>query len=319
MAENKIGTLRSVDIREVWKDEAKEFTPWLLNNVRDLSRELGLDLELHRAEHPVGKLSLDLIGVVEGTQSRVIIENQLEVSDHSHFGQLLTYAGGTDAKYVIWIAKKFRDEYIAALEWLNQGTTDEINFFAVEVSAVQIDDSLPAPMFKVVVQPNEWSKDTKASATATLNGERAQLQTVFWTKFLAKVEELHPDWTSSRNGPGQNWFRMSTRRLGGSSYCLSFTGSEIKSELVFDSGNSELNMARFEEMQNSKETIESAYGKNLVWHSAKIQCIVRDVTPGDFMDEDSWDQAIAWMIESQFRLRATVDPYLDALKKLASD
>jgi hypothetical protein len=319
MTENKIGTLRSVDIREVWKDEAKEFTPWLLNNVRNLSRELGLDLELHQAEHPVGKFSLDLIGVVEGTQSRVIIENQLEVSDHSHFGQLLTYAGGTDAKYVIWIAKKFRDEYIAALEWLNQGTTDEINFFAVEVSAVQIDDSLPAPMFKVVVQPNEWSKDTKASANATLNGERAQLQTVFWTKFLSKVEELHPDWTSSKKGPGQNWFRMSTRRISGSSYCLSFTGTEIKSELIFDSGDSELNLKRFEELQNSKLELEAKYGKELVWHSAKIQSIIRDVTPGDFMDEESWDSAIQWMIESQVRLRQVADPYLDALKKVSSD
>lgn len=319
MAENKIGTLKSVDIREVWKDEAKEFTPWLLNNVRDLSRELGLDLELHRAEHPVGKLSLDLIGVVEGTQSRVIIENQLEVSDHSHFGQLLTYAGGTDAKYVIWIAKKFRDEYIAALEWLNQGTTDEINFFAVEVSAVQIDDSLPAPMFKVVVQPNEWTKDTKASASATLNGERAQLQSVFWTKFLAKVSEHFPDWTSSQKGPAQSWFRMSTRKFVGSSFCVAFTGSEMKSELVFDSGNSGLNMRRFEELQLHKEELESAYGHELVWHSANVQCIVRDVLPGDFLDESSWDAAIDWMIESQHRLRIAVDSQLEALRDISAD
>ena len=218
-SQSHLGSLKSVDIRDVWKDEARDFTPWLLRNVEELSAALGLDLELHQAEHPVGRFSLDLIGVLGGTQDRVIIENQLGPSDHAHFGQLLTYAGGTDAKYVIWIASKFRDEYISAIKWLNDGTTDDINFFAVEVGAVQIGDSLPAPLFTVVAQPNEWSKEVKANAAAAISGERGQLQVEFWTKYLAQVAVERPAWTSSRRGRPQNWFPM-TAKLQGTSYCV---------------------------------------------------------------------------------------------------
>ena len=218
-SQSHLGSLKSVDIRDVWKDEARDFTPWLLRNVEELSAALGLDLELHQAEHPVGRFSLDLIGVLGGTQDRVIIENQLGPSDHAHFGQLLTYAGGTDAKYVIWIASKFRDEYISAIKWLNDGTTDDINFFAVEVGAVQIGDSLPAPLFTVVAQPNEGSKEVKANAAAAISGERGQLQVEFWTKYLAQVAVERPAWTSSRRGRPQNWFPM-TAKLQGTSYCV---------------------------------------------------------------------------------------------------
>lgn len=313
----KLGSLKEVDIRNVWKDEAKDFTPWLLNNVEELSASLGLDLELHQAEHPVGRFSLDLIGVIGGTQDRVIIENQLGASDHTHFGQLLTYAGGTDAKYVIWIASKFRDEYISAIKWLNDGTTEEINFFAVEVSAVQIGDSLPAPLFKVVAQPNEWSKEAKANASAAISGERGQLQVEFWAKYLTKVAESRPTWTSSRRGRPQNWLAL-TARFQGASFCVAFTGTQMKSELIFDSKDSELNRQRFDYLLENQSVIEKEYGAPLIWHAPEgnIQCILRSVEPGDFMKEESWEKAIEWMLDSQTRLRAAVEPYLQQLKQI---
>lgn len=311
----KLGTLRTVDLTEVWKHEARDFTPWLLTNAEELSAALGLDIELHQAEHPVGKFSLDLIGVIGGTQDRVIIENQLGTSDHTHFGQLLTYAGGTDAKYVIWIASKFRDEYISAIKWLNDGTTEDINFFAVEVSAVQIGDSLPAPLFKVVAQPNEWSKEAKANATAAISGERGQLQVEFWTRYLSKLAETHPTWTSSRRGRPQNWF-PTTARLQGASFCVAFTGTQMKSELVFDSKDIELNSQRFQYLLERRDEIEAAYGSPLVWHfpDGNIQCILRSVAPGNFMQEETWDQAITWLLEAQAKLRAAVEPHLQQFK-----
>lgn len=312
----KLGSLKTIDIRDVWKDEARDFTPWLLVNVKELSDALGLDLELHQSEHPVGKFSLDLIGVIAGTQDIVIIENQLGASDHTHFGQLLTYAGGTDAKYVIWIASKFRDEYISAIKWLNDGTTEEINFFAVEVGAVQIGDSLPAPLFKVVAQPNEWSKEAKANATAAISGERSQLQVEFWTRYLTKVSETRPAWTSSRRGRAQNWL-ATTARLQGASFCVAFTGSQMKSELVFDSKDVELNSQRFDYLLEHKEQIERSFGAPLIWHfpEGNIQCILRYVAPGDFLDEGSWEGAIEWLLETQSRLRSAVEPYLQNLKQ----
>lgn len=314
----RLGTLKTVDIRNVWKDEARDFTPWLLKNVEELSAALGLDLELHQAEHPVGKFSLDLIGVIGGTQDRVIIENQLGSSDHTHFGQLLTYAGGTDAKYVIWIASKFRDEYISAIKWLNDGTTEDINFFAVEVGAVQIGDSLPAPLFKVVAQPNEWSKEVRANATAAISGERGQLQVEFWTKYLTRVAEVRPSWTSSRRGRPQNWM-PTTAKLQGASYCVAFTGAQLKSELVFDSKDVEQNSQRFDYLQDHKEQIEKIFGEPLIWHfpEGNIQCILRAVKPADFMNQDSWEESIEWLIDSQTRLRAAIDEHLQHLKLMS--
>jgi hypothetical protein len=314
----KLGALKTLEIRDVWADEARDFTPWLLNNADELSKALGLDLELHANEHPVGRFSLDLLGVLAGTQERVIIENQLTPSDHSHLGQLLTYAGGTQAKYVVWIAPNFRDEHLAAVKWLNDGTTEDIHFFAVEVSAVKIGDSLPAPLFKVVAQPNEWSKEYRASATAVITGERGQMQIEFYTKFLEEVGKKHPEWTSSRRGLPQNWLTLPAG-LSGVSFCVSFTGTLVKSEIIFGDRDEELNAQRFGYLKSHSEAIESAFGDKLVWHlpEGNKQAIVRFIKEGDFLKTDTWENEIEWMLESQERLRKALAPYLKSIKAKA--
>jgi hypothetical protein len=116
---NALGRLEPVDPRGVWPSEAHDFTPWLLASAQALSEAVGMDLDLEAAEHPVGGFSLDLIGVDAATGDRVIVENQLEASDHSHLGQILTYAGGTYPANVLWLATSFREEHRVALEWLN--------------------------------------------------------------------------------------------------------------------------------------------------------------------------------------------------------
>ncbi len=161
-----LGRLTSVSPRAVWHDEARDLTPWLLENADVLSEVLGMDLELETAEHPVGNFSLDLIGKDRASGERVIIENQLEASDHHHLGQILTYAGGTDPTTIIWVAPAFRDEHRAALEWLNERTNENTRFFAVQVGVVKIGDSLPAPLLTLVVQPNDWGKAVRATTTA---------------------------------------------------------------------------------------------------------------------------------------------------------
>jgi hypothetical protein len=130
-----LGKLETLDPRQVWAHEAYSFTPWLLENADAPNEVLGMDLDLSEAEHPVGSFALDLIGVDEATSERVIIENQLTQTDHSHLGQLLTYAGGTDAVNIVWIATGFREEHRAALDWLNSRTDENTRFFGVEISA----------------------------------------------------------------------------------------------------------------------------------------------------------------------------------------
>ena len=159
-----IGRLRAVPAREVWRHEALDFTPWLLDNADVLSEVIGLDLELDTAEHAVGDFSLDLIGRDRISGDLVIVENQLEQSDHTHLGQIMTYAGGTDAAHVVWVAPSFRPEHRRALEWLNERTDEATRFFAVEVKAVRIGDSPYAPLLSLAVQPNDWGKQVRTKA-----------------------------------------------------------------------------------------------------------------------------------------------------------
>jgi hypothetical protein len=161
-----LGRLQPVDPRDVWRHEAGDFTPWLLANADVLSDALGMDLDLRTAEHAVGAFALDLIGTDRATGDVVIVENQLEVSDHAHLGQILTYAGGTDPRHIVWIATGFRQEHRAALEWLNERTGEATRFFAIQLQTVRIGDSPPAPLFTPMVQPNDWGKQVRATTTS---------------------------------------------------------------------------------------------------------------------------------------------------------
>ena len=157
MAESsELGRIEKGDLREAWPHEAADFTPWLAEHISELGNALGLELELQSQEAPIGTFSLDLLARVSGTNRTVIIENQLEPTNHDHLGKLLTYAGGCDAHVIIWVAKDFRDEHRQSLDWLNQRTDEDTEFYGVVVEVWKIDGSRPAPHFNMVVTPNEW-------------------------------------------------------------------------------------------------------------------------------------------------------------------
>ena len=163
MAVQKLGKLEVVDVREVWEHEASDFTPWLFENLNLLGEMLSLELTGVQCEAQVGKFSLDILARDENG-AMVAIENQLGRTDHGHLGQLLTYAAGHDVRTLIWITPHFEDEHRAALDWLNTWTQEGIEIYGVEVRAVCIGDSLPAPEFVSVVLPNSWSKKEKAKS-----------------------------------------------------------------------------------------------------------------------------------------------------------
>jgi hypothetical protein len=317
LSANDLGTLVTVSLRDVWPHEAHNFTPWLLDNADKLGQVLGMDIELSRAEHPVGGFSLDLIGQDTTTGDRLIIENQLEQSDHSHLGQLITYASGTDAVNIIWLAASFRSEHRASIDWLNARTDEKTRFFAVEISAVQIDQSRKAPLLKLVAQPNDWNKTVKA-ATSSLMTERGNLYFEFWTQYLARVNNEYPSWTSSNKAPAANWINL---KSGAANVGLgvNFSLKGLRSEIYFGDANAEVNARRFEFLRSQKERFEQDFGSQLSWEPLedRIACRIAFYGSGSIEDRDQWESYIDWFIDSQSELRKALAPHVERLKSFS--
>src|SRR3954463_2153574 len=161
-----LGTLTRLDPREVWKNESTDFTPWLAENLQRLAEVLGLELELTAREASVGDFSVDLLARDLGRDRKGIIENQLEPTDHSHLGQIITYAAGLDAGVVIWVSRHFREEHRQALDWLNRVHEGRTEFFGISLELLKVDDRKPAVTFRLVASPNQWSRTAATSSDA---------------------------------------------------------------------------------------------------------------------------------------------------------
>ena len=167
MTTPNLAKIEQVGLREAWEHEAYNFTPWLADNIAELGEALKMNLQFIQKEAPVGSFSLDILAVDLDSNRHVIIENQLGDTDHTHLGQLVTYAAWFDAEAVVWVTREFRDEHRQALDWLNQRTGEDTQFFGVEVELWRIGESLPAPHFKTVVTPNDWVKRQKSAVPVT--------------------------------------------------------------------------------------------------------------------------------------------------------
>jgi hypothetical protein len=299
-----LGRLREVPLREVWSNEATSFTPWLLQNEDVLSDLLGIDITLERREESVGRFSLDLIGRNNGDGSIVIVENQLEGTDHSHLGQLLTYAGGLDAQTIIWVASDFRDEHRAALDWLNRVTGESTHFFGVVVRAVKIGDSVAAPELSLVVEPNEFGKTVKARTESRWMEERGSKYQEFWSQLMGRLQDDFPEF-KSRKAPTRQYIGLPT----GYSAChrgVAFSRSKLKVELYLGASEGELNSARLEALYERKTEIEALFGHPLSWEEldgrkATRVAFYRDAS---ILDEGEWEDYFSWIAEYFAKLSA---------------
>ena len=218
-----IGRMQRIDdLRTVWPHEEYDFSKWLAQeeNLSELGDALGIEMELEETESPVGNFSVDIFARESGTSRGVIIENQLEDTDHDHLGKIITYAAGKEADVIIWIVKHARDEHKQAVSWLNQHTDENIGIFLVEIELWRIGDSLPAPKFNVVERPNEWAKTVKAAEVLT---PLKKFQLSFWQQFADYAFQPGTAFSKTfgrRKAFATNWYNLST---GTASVVVEFT------------------------------------------------------------------------------------------------
>lgn len=294
----ELGSLSNVDPRSVWPHEALDFTPWLLDNASVLADALGVDLELSASEHPVGGYSLDLVGRDVTNDCVLIVENQLAGTDHSHLGQLLTYAAGTEAATIVWIATSFREEHRQALDWLNGLAGEGARFFGIELAAVRIGNSAVAPLLRLRAQPNDWHAQIAAAAKSSTTGGKAELYRRFWELFLQRVKTERPGWTKAKTPPGENWLSMPSPVKGALYSAVLGANQQLRYELYIDTGNKELNAAIFWALHNHREAIEGRFGASLSWEEKpeRRACRVAAYGGGDVTEIEAHDSHVTWFL-----------------------
>jgi hypothetical protein len=296
-----LGTLSAVELREYWPDEAKNFTPWLEHNIGLLGEALGLDLEVVERERSVGPFSADLVCKNTADGTLLLVENQLEKTDHSHLGQILTYAGGLDAMSVVWVARRFTEEHRAAVDWLNRATRDDYSFFGVEIELWRIGESHPAPRFNLVSMPNDWSKIVKSVSVGDSLTDTGRAQVAFWEAFRTHLQDRGSALKAGKAQP-QSWLNLSVGRSG---FVLSAIASRfdvesnawegvLRAELVLERDS---DRHYFRQLQAQKEEIHSEVDEPLVWHDPPDtkSCKVYFKTTADVTDESSWSKQHDWL------------------------
>ena len=301
MTTQALGRLTRVELRDIWESEATDFTPWLARpeNLTILGETLSIDLELEVQEKAVGPFRADILCKDIGTDAWVLIENQLERTDHIHLGQLLTYASGLQAVTIVWLAARFTEEHRATLDWLNKITDESFRFFGLEVELWRIGDSPAAPKFNIVSKPNDWSRSV-AKAARTLNdselSETRSMQLSYWTAFHLVLDSLGGPARGTRKPRPRSFMRYS---IGRSGFHLGTVMIRLKNQIrteLYISGENAKDILRA--LHQEKDQIERELGYPLAWEElpdrrdSRIGCYLEDIDPED---EADWPRQHKWL------------------------
>ena len=289
-AVSTLGRLEDVDLREAWPREDRDFTPWLAEeyNIELLASAIGINLEVEEQEKRVGQYRADILcrDIDSDSDNWVLIENQLDPSNHRHLGQLLTYAAGLDAVTVVWIAKKFSDEHSATLDWLNEITPSEVRLFGLEIELWRIGESQMAPKFNVVSRPNDWS-GRKHLAPGLSAREKLQLE--YWDSFIEVVKQ-QSGVIQATTPAARPWIQFSIGRAEfGLRTVISVRGGWIDIRLVIRGDDAK---AYYNLLLQDKDGIEDESGLQFEWRelpaNKESQITLRiEENPND---RDSWSK-----------------------------
>ncbi len=308
------GNIKKINVREIWQHEAQDFTPWLAKNLEKLGESVGMDLEMIEQEASVGSFSLDILAKDLSTGHNVIIENQFGDTDHDHLGKMLTYAAGFDASKVIWISENVRDEHRQTIEWLNQRTDTDTQFFAIEIEVFKIDDSKPAYNFKPVVFPNEWRKSKKQSSSES-SSAKGEAYREYFQELIDELREKH-SFTKAKVAFPQNWYSFPSG-ISGISYGTSLAqGGRVRAELYIDLGDSDKNKKLFDWLFEQKQTIESEFGETLNWERLEDRRASRIAIyrEGSIDEIEKLKEIQAWAIQELLKFRKTFSSRLKTHK-----
>lgn len=308
---SKIKRLKLTDVFD--GGEAGDFTPWLAENLEALGDALGLDLEFVQREAGVGDFSLDLLAKDLGSGRMVVIENQLNQTDHTHLGQLLTYAGGHDAGVVIWIAGSIREEHRQAVEWLNEKTDTDTEFFAVAVEVLQIDDSKPAYNFRPVAFPNDWQRVTRRQAVANVS-PRGERYRQYFQPLIDELREKHR-FTNARVAQPQSWYAFSSGTAGILCSTVFASHDRARVEVYLGLPDREENKALFDWLLAQKASIEKSCGFSLEWERLEERRASRiSIVRAGSIDNSAseLDEIRKWHIEKLLVIRKVFAPLLKA-------
>lgn len=325
-APTALGRLERVSLRDVWRSESSDFTPWLARaeNLAVLGDAIGLELELEAQEKEVGPFRADILCKDTATNAWVLIENQLERTDHTHLGQLLTYAAGLDAVALVWVAERFTAEHRAAFDWLNELASEKLRCFGLEIELWRIGTSPPAPKFNVVSQPNDWARNVAATAaqiSSAATTETKQLQLAFWTRFADYLRNSSRTLRPTKPFP-QHWMNLALGRSGAGLSAIAtswnnatnaYDGGEIRAEVVIT--HATLAKHWFAALEAQRASIEVEFGESLTWHNPADarMCRIYVRRDADIESRADWDEQHRWLKERLEALQRVFAPRVKAL------
>lgn len=301
---------RVENLRDTWPTEDGHFTPWLEKNIGILGEALDIPLVVESREESVGDHWADLVCTDTADQSTVLIENQITPTNHSHIGQILTYAANLKAVTIVWIAERIKDDHRAAIDWLNEVTRDTVRFFALEIELWKIGNSGPAPKFNVVSKPNDWARAARSTSGDDETPTEARLQHFrFWTKFVDHIgqsdsplkprsprDKHYTEFSIGKGGANLKALRLNTDRL-------------VRVQLVL---SRRTHRAFFRSLMNAADEINGEIGPDLEWRPRSTISSI-DLTVGmDPADEEDWDNQIEWFVDN---LEAFDETFRDRLAR----
>lgn len=303
-----ISKLIEVELREVWKNEASDFTKWLGNNLYYLKEQLGIELNLVEVEKSVGSFYVDILAN-DNSGHLAIIENQLEKTDHDHLGKVITYLTNLEAKTAIWISPNPRPEHVNVINYLNQISPEDIRFYLIKISAYKIDNSLPAPLFTIIAGPEDELRDIGKIKTDLSVKDKKRFE--FFSQLLNYSNSKSKLFNNVSPVGYQNWV-MTGAGKSGLSWVYSILSNKSIIHLYFGSPDAQKNKGRFQKLLNHKSDIENEFGNILEWDykEDRQQHYIKTISNGGLNDEANWENIQKDMVERMIKLERVLGKYL---------